>query len=73
MSNDNENTVLLEEASAALERELIAHYLEPYREIWSLLEPEEQRRLKVEASTWASSILANPNAALGENGGRRER
>lgn len=50
----------VEPAEAALERELIAHYLAPYREMWDTLPAEEQRRLRSEASTWASLMLTDP-------------
>jgi hypothetical protein len=61
ISDHWEETAPIEDANAALERELIAHYLKPFRALWDLLPPEEKERLRAEALTWASNVLARPN------------
>jgi hypothetical protein len=71
MADRGEGIMAIEPVEAALERELIAHYLEPYRAFWHRLPPEEQKRLRTEASIWASNVLANLHAG-GIYGGSHE-
>jgi hypothetical protein len=68
MSHPNRGWIMPEDPNALLERQPIAKYLKPCREVWPSLSEKEKRQLLVEACTWASCVLANP-AAAGVRGG----
>jgi len=55
----------IEDRNALLERALIADFLKPYEARWHTMSPEEQVRLRTQASTHASLKLAAAHSCCG--------